>query len=434
LARTHDHGYAALAKEDVADAKRGHPDVDLSDYAAHRGLEVFTGKMAAGFRGALPVFEEYRFNVLRGVLPGGSYGMIFHELMEVPHRGSASMSGTLYGVYAKTPGKFWSPRNFLPDRHDIPYIGWMFNPTEDKGPPTPFGSESVWIPCTVAATHVPEATLPLHFFRLDRRHHHLPYDFAHHRKLDDAGLPGWHMRADPEPSATLLGRLLEGPLVDLLRRKQDGFFQLILIRGTLIVRRNGFGKDGAAFDELASDLAVAAAAVRRACLPEAAPRPFGEPLPAPPEQQDPGAPELSRTPPFWREAFAGLAASLGLTLEDPVAYHRAFPSMPVPGRCASVMRGRLPGYQSEGRLAHHSERSPMATNEMRAAVIVPASSSAEETPAGGVREIDRKLVYDVRGGLLSMWSTWTSTVELAEEDDIIARTLALARDRGLAKV
>jgi hypothetical protein len=74
VARTHNHGYAALAKEDVSDAKRGHPDVDLSGYAAQRGLEVFSGTMAAGFRAALPVFNEYRFNVSAGCCRGASTG------------------------------------------------------------------------------------------------------------------------------------------------------------------------------------------------------------------------------------------------------------------------------------------------------------------------------------------------------------------------
>ena len=435
LARTRKHGYAALAREDVPDAKRGHPEVDLGDYAAQRGLEVFRGAMAAGFRAALPVFEEYRFNVLRGLLPGGCYGLMFHELMEVAHGGSASMSGTLHGVYARTPGR-WRLRDFLPDRSDIPIIGELLsdlqNPREDRSPPVPFGTESVWIPCTVAATHVPEATLPLHFLRLDRRHHHAPYDFAHHRKLDGVGLPGWQLRADPEPSDELLARLFEGPLRELLRSRQDRFFQLLVLRGTLIARRSGFGKDAAAFDQLARDLSLAAATIRTACLPEADPRPFGEPLPEPPEMQDPDAPELSRTPPVSREAFHKLATRLGLTSEDPVAYHRAFPSLPVPGRAAAVMRGRLPGCASEGRLAYHSERSPLLTNEMRGAVMVRASESAQPTPPGGVRELDRNLVYNVCDGLLSIWSLRTAALELSEEDDLIARALGLARERKLA--
>jgi hypothetical protein len=435
MARTRNHGYAALAKEDVPDAKRGHPDVDLSDYAAQRGLEILRGGMAAGFRAALPGFEEYRFNVLRGPLPGGCHGLMFHELMEVPHRGSASISGTLHGVYAKTPGR-WRIRDFLPDRSDIPIIGELLsvleNPREDTSPPVPFGTESVWIPCTVAATHVPEATLPLHFLRLDRRHHHAPYDFAHHRRLDGFGLPGWHLRADPEPSDELLAQLLEGPLHELLHRRHGRFFQLLVLRGTLIARRGGFAKDAAALDQLAGDLSTAADTIRSACRAQAQPRQFGDPLPAPPDTHDPKAPELSGTPPFWRKAFGKLATQLGLAQEDPIAYHRAFPSLPVPGRAAAVMRGTLPGYAAEGRLAYHCERSPMLTNGMRGAVIVSASESAQPTPPGGVRELDRDLVYDVRDGLLSIWSLRTTTPELAGEHELIARALDLARERNLA--
>ena len=264
---THKHGYAALAKEDVADAKRGHPGSDLSDYAAHHGLEIVRSGTPSGYHAALPAFEEYRFNVLNGRLHGGCHGLLFHELMEVPHRGSASMSGTLYGVLARTPGR-WRIRDFLPDRSDIPFIGDLLslleNPRDDGSPPVPFGTESVWIPCTVAATQLPEATLPLRFLRLDRRHHHVPYDFAHHRRLDRVGLPGWHVRADSEPSDALLAQLLDGPLRELLHRREDRFFQLLVLRGTLIVRRNGFAKDAAALDELASDLAVAAQAIASA--------------------------------------------------------------------------------------------------------------------------------------------------------------------------
>jgi hypothetical protein len=268
LSRKYKHGYAALAKKDVPDARRGSPDVDLSDYAARHGLEIVRGGTPAGFRAALPAFEEYRFNVLLGPLPGECYGVLFHELMEVPHRGSPSMSGRLYGVFARTPGR-WRFRDFLPDRSDIPVIGELLsvleNPREDASPPVPFGTESVWIPCTVAATQLPEATPPFRFFRLDRRHHHAPYDFAHHRRLDRMGLPGWHLRADPEPSDALLARLLDGPLRELLRKREDRFFQLLVLRGTLIARGNGFAKDAAALDELAADLAVAAQAFRRAC-------------------------------------------------------------------------------------------------------------------------------------------------------------------------
>jgi hypothetical protein len=98
------------------------------------------------------------------------------------------------------------------------------------------------------------------------------------------------------------------------------------------------------------------------------------------------------------------------------------------------MRGTLPGYASEGRLVYDSERSPTLTIEMRATVMVRASDSAQPTPPGGVRQLDRNLVYNVRDGLLSMWSLRSAAPGLSEEDDFIARALALARERNLADV
>jgi hypothetical protein len=311
------------------------------------------------------------------------------------------MSSQLYGVYAKTPGR-WRFRDLLPDRYDIPYIGWMLNPREDKSPPTAFGTESVWIPCTVAAMHVPEATIPLHSFRLDRRRHHAPYDFAHHRKLDGVGLPGWHMRSDPQPSDALLRRLLEGPLPELLRRREHSFFQLLVLRGDpdrtpqrvrhrrRSARRARVGcRPGGRGDSWRLPAGGSAPAVRAAAA-GAARAGRGRRTRSP------------RTPPFWTEVFHKLARRRGLALEDPVAYHQAFPSLPVPGRAAAVLRGRLPGSASEARLADHSESSPQLTNEMWAAVIVRASESAQPTPPGGVRDPERALVYNVRDGLVSM--------------------------------
>lgn len=245
LPRTRNHGYAALAREDVPDAKRGHPDVELGDYAARHGLEVLRGAMAAGFRAALPVFEEYRFNVLRGLLPGGCYGLMFHELMEVPHRGSASMSGRLYGVYARTPGR-WRLRDLLPDRSDIPIVGELLsdlqNPREDTSPPTVVRHRKRLDPVhgrgdprargdATASLLAPRPAPPPCPLRLR------PPPQARQRRaagLAPARGPGAIGRAAGAP--------VWGPLRDLLRRREDRFFQLLVLRGTLIARRNGFGK------------------------------------------------------------------------------------------------------------------------------------------------------------------------------------------------
>src|SRR5919112_1080895 len=118
MARPNNHGYAALAPEDVADAKAGTSGVDLRPYAAERRLEVITGSIAAGYRAAVPPWPDYLENVMRGVLPGGEYGLLYHEKLELPATGG--MSGTLY---AKVTGKAtWKDAfSFSFNRTDIPF-------------------------------------------------------------------------------------------------------------------------------------------------------------------------------------------------------------------------------------------------------------------------------------------------------------------------
>src|SRR5215217_8626179 len=77
-------GYGAFAREDVADARRRHPDTDLSGYATRRGLEMLGSRNAAGFFAALPLDEQLQYNVLRGPLPGGEQGILFHHVLPLP--------------------------------------------------------------------------------------------------------------------------------------------------------------------------------------------------------------------------------------------------------------------------------------------------------------------------------------------------------------
>src|SRR5690349_23835734 len=88
-------GYGAFATADFADARRGHPDVDLSGYAAARGLEM----LGSGN-------EQLQFNVLRGTLPGGEQGMLFHHVLPVPVSVDGSGEGLVGCVYKPPGGKF----------------------------------------------------------------------------------------------------------------------------------------------------------------------------------------------------------------------------------------------------------------------------------------------------------------------------------------
>ena len=82
MSRPNNHGYAALAREDVADAKAGTSGVDLRGYAAERGLEVIAGSLPAGYDAAVPRWPQYMENLMRGVLPGGEYWLLMHERSE----------------------------------------------------------------------------------------------------------------------------------------------------------------------------------------------------------------------------------------------------------------------------------------------------------------------------------------------------------------
>ena len=124
---------------------------------------------------------------MRGVLPGGEYGLLYHEKLELPDHGRDERDALRQGHGQGARGRTRLP-SF--NRTDIPFIGDFLDPPTDHSPPEPYDNDSAWVPCTVAALHVPETAAVLGQLRLDRRHHHGQYDFEHHRTL--AG--GWHLR------------------------------------------------------------------------------------------------------------------------------------------------------------------------------------------------------------------------------------------------
>src|SRR5919112_5347802 len=73
--------HAAFAWADGDDAKRGRPSWDAQGYAAERGLQFRGSGAFVGFRGVMPLTDDRIFNAVRGQLPGGQFGIIFHELL-----------------------------------------------------------------------------------------------------------------------------------------------------------------------------------------------------------------------------------------------------------------------------------------------------------------------------------------------------------------
>jgi hypothetical protein len=390
------HNRAAFGPDDVEEAKRGYPDFDLREYAERRGLEFLDHGMPTGFGAALPREEELQSNVLRGTLPGGRYGVLAHEGLEIGYStDSLDWGGTFYGERVRAKGSF--------------------NPLGD--PPRAL----VRVPCTVAAMRVPETAGTHPYIRIDMRRSSPPFSFTNRTKLDQLlGEKGWSMWCEPEPDPGTVERLVADPVAGLLRRhSEDGLFQVVVWWGTLVVRRNGFlHPEGV--DELAQAANLVAERLRKVCLTLAEPRPFNVQLPPPPS--DPrDLPAGFHPGEEWRKRALEIAERHGLALENPVAYHRAFPSLPVPGTAYIVLRGKIP-HVGRGRLAVHRER-----DVARPAVVISAPRGSAPTAPGGMPFREHGARLEVADGLCAVWSTqsWSGYSLLDHIDEFCASTAAV---------
>lgn len=392
------HNRAAFSPDDVEDSKRGHPDFDLREYAARHDLEFLDHGMPAGFGAALPCQEERQSNVLRGTLPGGRYGVMGHEGLEIGYStDSPDWGGTFYGERVKLKGNW----NLLSG--DAP-------------------SAVVRLPCTVAGVRVPETAGTHPYIRIDTRRSSPPFSFTNRTKLDDlVGVKGWSVWCEPKPDPETVERLVADPVAGLLRaHSDDGLFQVVVWWGTLVVRRNGFLRPEA-LDELARAASLMAERLREVCVPLAEPRPFDAQLPPPPSDGARDLPAGFHPGEEWRKRALDTAERHGLALENPVAYHRAFPSVPVPGTAYIVLRGEIP-HVGPGRLVVHRER-----DDARAAVVMAAPRGAEPTPAGGLPFREHAARLEVAAGLLAVWSmnSWSGYALLDHLDEFCTSAAAV---------
>jgi hypothetical protein len=396
---------AAFSRDDIEDAKRGCPDLDLRDYAARRGLEFLDHATPAGFRAALPCDEGRQSNVLRGVLPGGEYGVVAHEALEIGYSAdSFDWGGTYYGIRVTAKGEGFKWHDILDLIPFLSALNW-FGAT---------ATATVRVPCTVVGVRVPETVAIQPCLRIDTRRSAPPYSFG--KRIEVAELVGaadWAAYPAPAPEPGFLERLLAEPVAGILRSHSgEGLFQAIVLSGTLLVRRNGFlGPDG--IDELARAASLIAARLREVCRPPEGAQPFDRPLPGP-------AWDVSRPNDMWCRWALDTADRYGLELEDTAAYHRAFPSLPVPGAAHVVMRGAIP-HVGEGRLVVHRER-----DAARPALLIAAPEGAEPTPPGGLRCGEHGARLEIAGGLLAVWSTtsWNGDAMVGDLDAFLATAAA----------
>jgi hypothetical protein len=395
---------AAFSQADIEDSDRGHPGSDLRDYAAARGLEFMDHTTATGFRGALPGDQELQSNVLRGVLPGGEYGVMAHEGLVIGYTDdSFDWNGEFFNEKVKLRQN-WNPMSA--------------------------NMAEVRVPCTVAGVRVPETSGTHPYMRIDTRDSTPPFSFTNRTKLDDLlGIRGWSLWCEPAPDPQTVQRLVAEPIASLIRTHSgDGLFQIVVWWGTLVVRRNGYLRSEAELDELAQAASVVAGRLREVCGALAEPQDFGAELPRPLTSEARELPAGFYPDEPWRKWALETAERHGLALENPVAFHRAFPSAPVPGNAHIVLRGQVP-HVGPGRLVLSRER-----DALRPAVLVAAPPGTEPTPAGGVPFREAGARMEIKDGLRSVWSatSWTG-LSLQPEVDTFCRTAgALIAQNGAA--
>jgi hypothetical protein len=386
---------AAFSREDVADAERGAPSVALDTYAAARGLRFLDHATVGGYRAALPCDPQWQWGVMQGWLPGGQHGILAHEALGIPcFGGTIEWSGEFHGVRIDTGERITVGDVVL---SMIPVVDLFTGWRSDE-----FVIEPARAPCTVAAVRVPETTPVVPFLRIDRRDEAPPFDFGNLVGLEELGFPGWRVQSDPPADFELLQTLLADPVGAVLHRHAgDGLFQVVVAFGTLVVRRNGYLADAGELDELAQTASAIADRLRQICLERVQPQPFERPLPQPTWHVGIGeGPRGFRLDDDWKAWALTAAANYGLTLEDGVAYHRAFPSLPVPGFARVVLNGPLPALGRTGRLVVHNE-----PGGSRPAVLVPAPPGlASSVPDGDRVDTEPPVKLEVRDGLAAVWS------------------------------
>jgi hypothetical protein len=277
---------------------------------------------------------------------------------------------------------------------------------------------------------VTETVGGLTHLRIDRRRSAPPFSLGNRTRLDDLlGEKGWALYARERPEADVVARLVAEPVAGLLREHaDDGLFQAVVWWGTLVVRRNGFLRSSDELDELARATSLLAGRLREVCLPFAERRPFEVRLPPPPPRSGLDAPPGFLIEEPWSRWAADLSARYGLASEDPLLYHRAFPSLPVPGVACVVLAGTLPRLGAAGRLVVQRER-----DAARPAILLAAPGGIEPTPPGGSAHPEHGVRVEVADGLMAVWSVpsyWGSA--MAGDIESFLAGAAAALERGVA--
>jgi hypothetical protein len=412
--------YRELAKS----AQRARPDFDLAGWAARRGLEFRDGAPQGGHLSVTcPWSKDLLFNVVRGHSPAGDHIVLCHEARVV----NVYTSGTFHGGETTGPDNDWSVAGM---------VLWGLNPLAGLGKE---GEQWFKVPYTVAGTRVPHlgTITGLHVARRAERHEEDTMTWTT-RPLDDLGVSGhWVAAIRRNSDEAVAERLLTGPVRDILREQQGLGFELRIEYGQAIVSRQDFVRRDEDLDALVASVERLAAGVREICVPAFGSRSLDS------EIEPPGWLETVRRKPrkkltSWPiGALVGrvvaIADERGMEVEDPLAFHRAFPDLNLPGQAFGVLRGRLPGTALRGRLLCCAERRMWFPEEMREHLTDPGGhvgadvavlSVSLDTPATAREgELDGDVRVAIADGVLTAWRARRSWQADGESLDALAAEL-----------
>jgi hypothetical protein len=419
-------------RELAADARRGRPAVDLAGWAERRGLRFRGGASQAGHLSiTCPWSDDLLFNVVRGRWPSGLDGVLCHEARIY----AEDARGFFHG--GERSGGTAGSR-----------ISDLLNPLPVGG-----GERAYFkVPYTSAGARVPHlATVTgLHVARRAERHTETDTLLGtwQARSLDHRGLRDrWMAAVRTHSDEATVERILAGPVRELLSAQQGLGFEIRIEYGQVIVSRQDFLKRDDDLDALVAAADALARAVRDICVPSNAVHPLATQLPAPewlaavrrhPKRKHTSWPIGARL-----EQVVKVADERGMAVEDPRAFHAAFPGINVPGEPFGVLHGRLPGTALIGRLLCCAERPMDLPDDFRAfltnpggpagsdvAVVAVDRDASATSPDGEVEDGVRVAIAD---GVLTAWRLrprWQA--DGAALDRLAADVAAIMRRRGLS--
>jgi hypothetical protein len=270
---------------------------------------------------------------------------------------------------------------------------------------------------------VPETVAAIGTLRLVVKHRMPFVGGRSNLDLEPFGAPGWRSPIGDRFDDAALVRLFGGTVGAALRPLADLPYASVRVdHGTLVVRRSGYLMDPGALDAFATTVSALADGLRSVCLDGHVPARFADPLPAWPVTAHPENGYPADTPMVWIKDISGFAERHRLTPEDPAAWHRAFPSVAVPGRAMAVLRA-----PSGLRFLFTREVSVLQSRAVRAAIVFPVAAGTRDTPPGGINQPESRTVTTVGDGLAAVWSMdWMGYTSNADAFADTARAAAEA--------